>query len=140
MSLDQAHAQVFLDLLDADNTAPALIVLDGVVPTGRTPPYALVYVLVSTPGDGMPDGGDLGMRSRRVNADAYVHCVGGNAAAARAVAGRVDTALLDVTPTITGRVCSPIRQIDAQPPQRDESTGSVVMDLVKVYRFGSVPA
>ena len=71
---------------------------------------------------------------------AYCHCAGGNQIAARAVAQRVRAALLDVTPTVTGRKCWPIRREAGQLVDRDESTGLLVMDGVSVYRLESVPA
>lgn len=139
-----AHAQAVLNLLDADNTSPALVVYDGVVPDGidpRTSPYVLVYFATSTPNAGdAPDKVDLTANSNVVQVDAYCHSVGGSGAAARIVATRVRTALLNVRPTIAGRVCFPIRHVDNQPPQRDEGTGSLVVDQVDVYRLLSVPA
>jgi hypothetical protein len=44
------HAQAVLDLLDADNAAPALVFYDGKVPTGVIPPYVVVYFEEATPG------------------------------------------------------------------------------------------
>lgn len=142
----QAHAQAVLDLLDADNTAPALVVLDGFVPKDPAtqksipPPYVLLYFTVSSPtATDAPDSTDLTFDQRRVVLEAYCHSVGGNAAAARAVATRVRNALLNVKPTITGRTCAPIRHVDNQPPQRDETTGTLVFDQIDIYRFQSVP-
>jgi hypothetical protein len=136
----QAHAQAVLTLLDADNTAPALVVLDGNVPVGQLPPYVLCYFMVGTPAaDQQPDKADLSYDATAVEVRAYCHSVGGNAAAARAVATRVRTALLNVTPTVAGRACFPIRWQDGLVPQRDESTGTVVFDAVDVYGFTTVP-
>lgn len=143
----QAHAQAVLDLLDADNAPPPLVVFDGAVPkdpaTGksRTPPYVLVYFTVSTPSGEMPaDSTSLDMDSDRVVLRAYCHNVGGSAQAARIVAGRTRGALLNMTPAISGRTCWPIRHDEGQPAQRDESTGVLVLDQVDVYRLESVPA
>ena len=141
MSTVQDHATAVLALLDADNTAPALVVLDGAV-TGTQPlPYVLVYLMVQTP-DGLaaPDKVSLDFNSDVIDMWVYCHCVGGNAAAARSVADRVRTALLNVTPTIANRVCFPIRWREGNPPQRDESTGALVMDLVDVYGLMTVPS
>lgn len=139
----QAHAQAVLNLLDADNVPPALVVHDGVVPSGvdpKTSPYVLVYFATSTPGAAAaPDKVPLTHDSDVVQVDAYCHSVGGSGAAARIVATRVRAALLNVTPTISGRVCMPIRHVDNQPPRRDEGTGSLVVDAVDVYRLVSVP-
>jgi hypothetical protein len=48
--------------------------------------------------------------------------------------------VLDVTPVVAGRVCFPIRWREGSPPQRDEATGPLVMDVVDVYSFTSVAA
>ena len=114
--------------------------LDGAVPNGTIAPYVLVYFTVVTPSGETPaDSTPITMDSDRVVARAYCHCVGATATAARVIACRVRTRLLNVTPTITGRECWPIRQDDSQPPQRDETTGTLVMDQVDVYRLESVP-
>lgn len=134
----QAHANAVLALLDADDAPPALVVLDGAVPDNVSPPYVLVYF-----GDSSPEGADghsLTGTSDRFVMRIVAHCVGGNQIAARAVAQRVRAALLDVTPTVAGRQCFPIRHEDGQPTQRDESTGVLVMDKVDVYRLESLPA
>jgi len=56
------------------------------------------------------------------------------------VADRVAAALLDAIPVVTGRTCFPIRWEDGAPPQRDEATGSTVMDVIDTYVLRSVPA
>jgi hypothetical protein len=87
-----------------------------------------------------PDGTALTGDSDHAVTRAICHCVGGNAIAARAVAGRVTAGLLDVRPVIAGRVCWPIRDDgSAQPPRRDQSTGPTVMDQVVSYRLESLP-
>ncbi|MFE7869762.1 hypothetical protein ACFUYE_05355 [Micromonospora humida] len=146
MTVD-AHARAVLDLLDAVDDNPPLVVYDGAVPkdstTGKSkpPPYVLVYVAVLTPSGEMPaDSTSLDMDSDRVVLRAYCHSVGANGQAARMVADRVRAALLGVTPTIAGRDCWPIRHDEGLPADRDESTGLLVMDQVDVYRLESVPA
>lgn len=137
----QAHADAVLALLNAATGTPALTVLDGSVPQGAALPYVLVYLSDRTPGAAdVPDSTPLQGDSDRLVTTIYCHCVGGNAKAARAVAQRVRGALLNVTPAIAGRICWPIRADEDQPPQRDETTGPVVMDLVSMYRLESVPA
>ncbi len=131
------HAAAMLALLDADNDPPALVVLDGKVPTGTVAPYVLVYFDDTDPE--LPDSRPLTGASQRHVVRAICHSVGGNGQAARMVADRVRTALLDVVPTVTGRTCMPIRREDGQPPQRDEQAGGV-WDKVDVYRLESVPS
>jgi hypothetical protein len=139
----QDHADAFLTLARAASGSPALTVYDGAVPSGPAAAYALVYFFIETP-DGLaaPDKVSLVLDSDVINARAYVHCVGGEpeaARAARAVAGRVRSAVLNRTLTITGRSCFPVRWLEGQPPQRNEETGVVVFDQVDVYGWTSVP-
>jgi hypothetical protein len=139
----QDHADAFLAQLRTAVGSPVLTVLDGAVPDGTTPPYALVFFALETP-DGLvePDKVPLTFDSDVINLRAYVHSVGAEpeaARAARAVAGRVRSALLNVTLTVAGRSCFPIRWREGQPPVRNEETGVVVMDQVDVYGFTSVP-
>lgn len=140
--VEQAHANAFLTLLAAappGAPSPALVVYDGKVPdppTVVTLPYVLVYFVTTT-----PEGTSLTGDQDKAVTRAYCHCVGENAAAARAVAGRVAVALLNAVVSISGRVCWPIRDDDASsPPDNDETTGVQVMDAVTVYRLTSVPA
>lgn len=132
---DQAHAAAIIALLAADTE---LTTYDGRVPNGAVPPYALLYFADADPED--TESRPLTGASQRHVTRAICHCVGGDQTAARIVAGRVRTRLLDVVPTIAGLVCMPIRREDGQPTQRDETTGTLVQDLVVVYRLESVSA
>ncbi|QLQ37989.1 hypothetical protein [Micromonospora robiginosa] len=139
----RAHADAVLALLAAAPGTGPLAVYDGAVPedaTGRSkpPPYALVYFADADPEE--PDSRPLSGRPARYVLRAYVHSVGLTASASRSVGERVRAALLNVRPTVAGRQCWPIRREDGQPPQRDDSTGSPVMDRVDVYRLESEPA
>ncbi len=129
---DQALANLGLDLLRADTS---LTVYDGKVPTGAVPPYCLVYTTVERPSEDEDNAFDN--RSRVWVVRWYCHCVGSgdDASAARAVAQRVRTQLLDVRPTLSGFALSMIRQEVNNPPDRDESTGKLMMDAVSVYRL-----
>jgi hypothetical protein len=118
---------------------------DGKVPNTVPPvkpPYTVVYFTIVTPGgEQAPDAVDLIGNSDVINLKIYTHNVGGNAQAARAVSWKVRAALLNVKPVVPGRVCHPIRQEPDEPaPIRDESTGTLIMDLADVYRLRSVPA
>lgn len=135
----QDHADAFLARLETDAT---LIVYDGAVPKSPAASYALVYFFIQTP-DGLiaPDAISLTLASTVIDARAYVHCVGGNAASSRGVAGRVRSALLDVTLAVAGRSCFPVRWLEGQPPQRNEEIpASTVFDQVDVYGWRSVPS
>lgn len=141
MNILQAHTRALTDLLDADNTAPALVVLDGVVPHGQTPPYVLVYFRLRTPsGIEVPEAVALERTSDVLDTWAYCHNVAGSPMGALAVAGRSRAVLLGVTPVVAGRLCYPIIHDDSQPTVRDESALTPVFDQVDVYSFRSIPA
>lgn len=141
----EEHARGYLDRLDADNASPALVVWDGRVgQPGQQPPpkppYVLVYTSLRVPGAAeQPDMSNLNFTSTALICEAICHSVGATAAGARAVQNRVRAALLDVTPTVSGRSCSPIRCVDAPPMRGDEETGTDYFDAVDSYEFRSVP-
>jgi hypothetical protein len=130
--LDQALANAGLNLLRAD---ASLTVYDSKAPTGAAPPYVLVYTTVDRPSEDEDNSGDG--RTRVWTGRWICHCVGAgeDGIAARAVAQRVRTALLDVRPVIAGLSCGLIRLEQSDPPQKDETTGSLVLDAVEVFRL-----
>jgi len=136
--LDQALQHVALDLLNADTE---LTVYDGFVPPGAISagvplaPFVVVYTDITRPSESASGAQYLDGRSSHWTAAWYCHCVGGNAEAARAVAQRVRTALLDVAPTVAGVACGLIREVNSTPPTRDETTGVLVMDALRVYEL-----
>lgn len=129
---DDPHATAVLALLTADSL---LTVYDGQVPDTHASTYVLVYMARH---DVLGD--DLGFPSSEAVVRFYAHSVGQNAAGARIVAGRVRAALLDKVPTVSGRVCWPIRHETSIPPTRNESTGELVMDQVDTYVLRSKAA
>lgn len=133
-TIDEDHAQVAFTLLATNTNLTG--VFDSVVPNPTpAPPYVLIYPTVSWPRDGV--GTALDAEQVTVTTTWNCHCVGLTPEAARAVSMQVRTSLLNARPSITGRVCSPIKQDDAQPPNRDESLAYPVFDAVSVYSFTS---
>jgi hypothetical protein len=133
------HFAAFFALLEADAT---LNPYDGVVPTAPAGRYSVVYFYIETPSGLLaPDAISLAGASTVIDGRAYVHNVGLTQSSARIQSGRSRTAVLDVTPVIAGRSCSPIRWLEGQPPQRSEDIpGTTVFDLVDVYGWRSVPS
>lgn len=134
---DLALVDSALALLRADLGPPPLVVVDGPVPAG-TPVnagYVVVYAGLSRPSEDSDNkfSGRTGVWVARW----ICHCVGGTATASRAVAQRVRTALLDVSPTITGFGAVGLIRMegDSLPPQPDETTGQPVLDTVVTYRL-----
>lgn len=133
-TLDQKLVNAGLALLAAD---PGLTVYDGFVPPNSPRPYVLVYTSVEwvpAPGDGL-DGASTSPVVRW-----YCHCVGETATAARAVAQRVRTQLLDQRPVIPSAptmTLGLVRFESGVPPVKDETTGVLVMDTVTVYKLAA---
>lgn len=135
----QAHVNAVLALLSA--SVPATTgVYDGAVPDSPAGQYVVTDFYLATP-DGLqaPDAVSLNFDSDVVDLQIYCHCVGGDAAASRAVSAQVRVALLNVTPVVVSRLCHPIRHRESAPPQRDEQTGRLSLELTDVYGFRSVP-
>lgn len=128
-----AHAQAVLDLL----AGAGLTVHDGVVPAGvdvDAEPYVLPYF------DSADPEWTKEAAAWQFEMTVTLHCVGGSAQASRMVADIARDALVAVVPTVAGRTCFPIsREIPGRPPQRDESTGRLVMDSVDEYTVRSLP-
>lgn len=136
----QDHAAAVLAQLAASGS-PVLTVLDGQVPDGQVPPYVLVRFTVRALGArDRPDASNLVMQSLPLEATPRIYSVAVNARAARALTQRVMTALLDWTPVVAGRSCSPMRHIDSTEVPPAEQTGTVYFEVVDDYRFTSYPA
>lgn len=132
---DDPHAVAVLALL---GTLPAGIGLyPDKVPNGTIPPYVKPYISVEYPE--ASDSRALDLASSRAVVTVTCHCVGATSSSARIVAGQVRTRLLDITPTVTGRQCFPIRQEQSVPAGPDETTGALVMDQIDFYRLESTP-
>jgi hypothetical protein len=131
------HAQAVLSLLAGPAKPLAIRVDDGKAPDPlpdvRANPYVLVYF------DSNDPEADFTAGPWEFELTATCHSVAGSGAAARQVADWVRTALLGVVPSVAGRACWPIVREPGTPPQRDESTGLLVMDQIDVYVLRSVP-
>jgi hypothetical protein len=135
--LDQALINSAFTLLRADLGPPPLVVIDGPVPAGTsvTGGYVVVYAGLSRPSDD-PDNALAGRTAVWI-ARWICHCVGGTPTASRAVAQRVRTALLDVSPAIPGFGAVGLIRMegDETPPQPDELSGQPVLDTIVTYRL-----
>lgn len=139
----QLHAAAVLARLGASGS-PALTVHDGKVPNTvppQVPPYVLVRFSFRYLGAReRPDASDLTFASRAFECTARVYSVATTAAGVRALINRVSVALLDWSPAVTGRNCSPMRHIDSFEVAADEQTGTTYFQLGDDYRFTSYPA
>jgi hypothetical protein len=142
----QLHAAAVLARLEAaPPVTPVMVVHDGKVPDaadpGANPPYAVVrFSFRKLTATESPASTSLTFDSVTYQVEVTVHSVGKDARATRGVAMRAESQLLNWTPTVTGRTCTPMRQIsnDTLPP--NEAMGVPVEEQVDVYTFRSQPA
>ncbi len=135
-TLDQLHINAGLDRLRADTGPPQLAVYpnsEGFVPINPPAPYIRAYTTIERPIEAA--GNSMSGLSTTWTVRWYLHCVGANEYAAAATRMRARAMLLDFRPTIAGRTCGAIRLEASNPPQRDDSTGTPLMDAVDVYRL-----
>lgn len=130
----RASVAALRELLEAQN----LTVHEGGAPDGSTVPYAVLWA-----DSGIRTGTKLTTGSDRADLLTTVVSVGSTEEQAGWVAERVFTALLDQTPTITGRGCAPITHETSDPLRRDSDVvqpgGSVTYEQVDVFRLTSWP-
>ena len=137
MSIFEDHRSAFMALLNGAGKPAAIGIYNDKIPTTVVPPYVRVYFSANRPPGA--DGNALDGTSKTLMFRAICHCVGGNDTAALAVAQWVETALLDVRPTVAGRSSGLIRQDSALDPNPDESTGQLVVDVIQTYRLTTEP-
>jgi hypothetical protein len=142
----QLHAAAVLTRLAAATGTPAAVVYDGKVPDAvpGTPSAQVYYVvrfefrkLTASDGSGVTS---LTFDSTTQQVDVTVHSVGTDARSTRGVAQRAETQLLNWTPTVTGRTCTPLRQVESVTLAPNEAMGVAVEQQSDSYRFISVPA
>lgn len=124
------HATAILTLLRADTN---LTVFDGAPPDLTPPPYVVAWISLDD-----EESVSLADEQGKTNLRATIHSVGASGEAARIVSDRVRSALHNIRLGIAGRNSWKIRHSYGIPPQPDESTGRLVVDVVDVYTFASV--
>lgn len=135
---EHEDATAMLELLYAQDditTYPAEGGGPTTVPTGATPPYRSVHFVT----EHTPVGERLASLSSRSITRAFVHHVGANDIAARALLRRTRQAWLDVKPAIAGRSCYPIRHEQTREPQPTEPVAQTTVTITAVYRLESQP-
>lgn len=140
----QLHAAAILTRLAAAAGSPAMVVHDGRVPdapaAGSVPPYAVVrFTFRKLTATESPATTSLSFDSVTYRIDVTVHAVGDDARSTRAVATRAETQLLNWAPTVTGRSCTRLRQIESVTLEPNEAMGVPVEQQTDTYRFQSQP-
>lgn len=137
------HAAAVLDRLAAAPGSRAAVVYDGKVPDNVTPPreyYVVRFVFRKLTASESPATTSLTFDSVTYQIDVRVHSVGTDARSTRGVAARAEAQLLNWAPTVTGRSCKPLRQIESETLEPNEQMGVSVEQQVDTYRFQSQPA
>lgn len=138
----QDHAAPILARLNAAPGTPAATAYDGGVPPGVTPPdqyWAVRFAFRKLTATESPATTSLTFDSVTYQVDVTVHSVGPDSRSIRGVASRAEAQLLNWTPTVAGRSCTPLRQIESSTLPVNEAMGVPVEQAVDVYRFKSSP-
>lgn len=130
----RAHINAVMALIQADTS---IRVYNAIVPGTPALPYA---VLFAGPPGAIPTALD-GLSTWR-QFRFHINCVGGDAQQVFALVERIETRLLDVTPTVAGRSTGPITKTleTPQPVQRDDDVSPAVLYSTDIWEFSSVPA
>jgi hypothetical protein len=137
-TLDRDHIEAGLALLRADIGLVVYPDAEGFVPEGRAEEYVRVYTSIERP---LTDpSSKMDGRTSAWVVRWYCHSVGSTEHSATAVGMRVRAAMLDVKPTITGRVCGFIRFDSSVPTNPSDTTGVTIYDKVDVYRMRTSPS
>lgn len=139
----QLHAAAVLERLAAIVITPATPAYDGKVPDNITLPpryYVVRFVFRKLTAGESPATTPLSFDSVTYRVDATVHSVGTDARDTRGVATRAEAQLLNWRPTIAGRSCTPLRQVESTTLEPNEQMGVAVEQQVDIYRFQSQPA
>jgi hypothetical protein len=128
----RAHVNAVKALLSA---VPNVTVYDAKVPDNATYPYVVVYA-----DGGLASVNNLAAASSWRDWRFQTTSVGTTPDQARLIAEKAQAALLDATPTVTGRSCGRIQHDVSRDIQRDDDVVPPVLYAVDRWRFSSVPA
>lgn len=141
----QLHAAAVLTRLAAAAGTPPAVVYDGEVPPAipGTPSATVYYVVRFTfrklTATESPATTALDYDSVTYRVDATVHSVGTDARSTRGAAYRAELQLLNWVPTVAGRTCTALRQVESETLEPNEAMGVPVEQQTDVYRFVSQP-
>lgn len=136
-TLDKDHIEAGLALLRADTGLVVYPDAEGYVPDQRADEYVRVYTSIERP---LTDpASKMDGRTSAWVVRWYCHNVGSTEHSATAISMRVRAALLDIKPTITGRICGFIRHDSSVPTNPNDTTGETIYDRVEVYRMRTSP-
>lgn len=104
-------------------------------PAGAELPYVVLH-----PDQGAATSSSIAAISDWRSWRVQTTCVGGTPEQAGWAAEKVESDLLDVAPTVSGRSCTPIGKESSLPVDRDEDVQPPVFMARDVWVFSSIPA
>ena len=130
--MSKAHTDAVLALLEG---AVSLNVHDGKVPVGAALPYVVLFT-----DDGLDEATNIEAVPDLLTVKVQVTGSGLNRTSVQIATGKAHAALVGVIPTVAGRSCSPLRQVNSRPITEDRDVTPSVLYAVNEYEFHSVPA
>lgn len=135
---EQDDATAMLELLYAQTDVTTYPAEDGgpsTVPTNALPPYRSVHFAT----EHTAEGGSMTHLSTRTITRAFVHCVGANDIAARAMVRKTKEAWLDVRLDLPGRNAVRIKHEQTRDAQPTEPVAKTTVTITTIYRLEHVP-
>lgn len=129
--MSKPHTDAVLALV----TAAAGTTYDAQVPKDRTLPYRVVFT-----DDGLDTASTLEAVPDLLTVLVRVTAAGLTRASVQITRDLAHAALIGVKPAVSGRSCSPLRQVNARPITEDRDVDPPVLYSVNEYEFFSVPA
>lgn len=123
------HVAAIQAMLAADTS---LTVFVGESPNSTDPPYVVLYPQMPL----VRDEGLCGGATTRTH-DFQTTCVGATVEQAQLLAGKVDAALREKRPVISGRETGFVRKDFSSPARRDDDVSPAVFYAVDVWTFTS---
>lgn len=130
--MSAAHTTAVYALLDA---VSGLNTHDATVAASPALPYVVLFT-----DDGLHEATSLNEAPDLLTVRVTVTSAGLTRESVQIASGKAHTALAGVTPSVSSRSCSPIRQVNSRPIEVDEDVTPHVLFAVNEYAFFSVPA
>jgi hypothetical protein len=126
------HIAAFAALVDA--VPNVTVYADEAVPNNPSYPYVVLYG-----NQGLPSRTSMDPVSDQRETTVQSTVVAVTQGQARALADRVEAAVLDVRPTVAGRISAPVEKRSSQPVRLDHDIKPPVFYAVDVWAFTTIP-
>lgn len=130
--MSRLHTDAILALIHAGST---VAIHDGTVPAGAALPYNVLFT-----DDGLDESDTFDGTPTTLTVHIQVTSSGLTRQSAQVAHDQAHAALIGVIPAVSGRSCSPVRQVNSRPITEDRDVTPHVLYAVNEYAFHSVPA